>query len=59
MLNLKVLETWACFLWELWLRARAQDGCPRGPQGLQLPAAWEETWFRAHFGLCEPEKYLN
>lgn len=27
MLNLKILETWRCLLWELWLWAGAQTGC--------------------------------
>lgn len=55
MLNLKILETWRCLLWELWLWADTQNGCPQGPKGPPGLAAWEKTCYTAHFGLCEPE----
>lgn len=30
----------------------------RGP-GTPVVATWEDTWCPTHFGVYEPEKYLN
>lgn len=40
MLTLKILETWSCLFWELWLWAGAQNGCPESPWGPQVLATW-------------------
>lgn len=58
MLSLKILETWSCLLWELWLWAGAQNDCLGGLRRPQVLASWEETWCLAHFGLCEPKSVL-